>query len=125
MKECERCGEDFLPNRFTPYQKYCGKCKGKKSKSKTAQRHIHLIGKAKPNRMLVARNWEGNPEAVYWIYGDGYYHIMPDKTYTIYKDGKPVGVVTDPHVKKLLREVQNDRKRREATNLQNRLVEVS
>jgi hypothetical protein len=26
IKSCQKCGTDFIPNKFTPYQKYCRNC---------------------------------------------------------------------------------------------------
>jgi hypothetical protein len=26
IKSCQKCGEEFIPNKFTPYQKYCRNC---------------------------------------------------------------------------------------------------
>jgi len=39
-KVCVRCGNEFEPSRFTPYQKYCNECGGSRGPSKPDREEV-------------------------------------------------------------------------------------
>jgi len=105
IKICEKCGRQFFPGRFTPYQKYCKVCKGKTSRvAKKVMIPDDVIGMytiGGKTGIFCNRLYHHIGGERYWCYGKGFYRKL--NNLMVMKNGKEVGYLSD--VKKVLKKV--------------------
>ena len=107
LKICDKCGRQYFPNKFTPYQRYCRICKGKSSRVERKLiipddvKGLYITGgKAE---WWFGRMYEHVGGEQYWAYGKGFYRPMSSQM--VMKAGEEIGILSDikEELKKVLK----------------------
>lgn len=105
LKICDKCGRQYFPSKFTPYQRYCKICKGKPSKVERKLtipdevRGLYMTGGKKQYWLGKLYHHIGGKE--YYVYGKGFYSERG--SLIVMKDGKEIGFLGD--VKEKLKKI--------------------